>query len=127
MSWEKQAFVWSKETIDKFKKSLGEGARARTDDEVRGILDGVVKSQQLDLLLAIVNQQLIELVRMNDHKWKIIDALMEDNNEEAAKLLNEMSEFLASTMQEEIYKKELSKTKKAVQQTSNVIQFKREK
>lgn len=121
MDWEKQVFNWTPLTLADFRQSLGEGSRFRTDDELRAILNVVIKSQQIDLLVALADKQIEELIKVNDNKWDVIDALMAGDQIKALEIMNTMAGKLKKTLSSELLKSD------RVKKESNVLQFRRHK
>ena len=121
MDWKEQVFNWTPTTLSDFRNSLGEGARVRTDDELRAILNLVIKSQQIDLLVALADKQIEELLKINDNKWDVIDALMAGDQHKALDIMNLMAGKLKKTLSSELLKSN------QVTQESNVLQFRQRK
>lgn len=128
MGWKEQVLNWTPTALNDFRNSLGEGARVRTDDELRAILNLVMKSQQIDLLLDLANTQIEELLAINENKWDVIDALMDGDQHKALDLMNLMAGKMKKTLSSELLKSssELLKSQR-VKEGSNVIKFRRHK
>ena len=121
MGWKEQVLNWTPTTLSDFRNSLGEGARVRTDDELRAILNVAMKSQQIDLLLDLANTQIEELLAINENKWDVIDALMDGDQHKALDLMNLMSGKMKKTLSSELLKSQ------RVKEGSNVLEFRRHK
>ena len=119
MDLKKEVFDWTEKTLATFRKSLGDVAMFYSDKELRDILDAAVEAQKLPLLIQLADTQIEELIKINDVKWQVIDALMAGDAEGALKLLTEMSSVLRKSLSSELIKS------KEVQQVSNVLQFRR--
>ena len=121
MGWKEQVLNWTPTTLSEFRNSLGEGARVRTDDELRAILNVAMKSQQIDLLLDLANKQIEELLAINENKWDVIDALMDGDQHKALDLMNLMSGKMKKTLSSELLKS------RRVKKRSNILEFRRHK
>lgn len=124
MSLKDQIFNWNNETLDVLRAELGDISKFFKEDELRAILDKVVKAQQLDLLIDLADAQIKELMQINENKWRVIDALMEGDQFKALEIMNEMSVALQHT------KSKLDSGtfgKASVKKESNIVQFRQRK
>ena len=124
MSLKDQIFNWNNEALDVLRAELGDISKFFKEDELRAILDKVVKAQQLDLLIDLADAQIKELMQINENKWRVIDALMEGDQFKALEIMNEMSVALKHT------KSKLDSAalgKASVKKESNIVQFRQRK
>jgi len=121
MNWKNEFFKWTPETIDTFRKSLGAESWSLTDDEVCAALNTAMKTQRIDVAMALANDQIEELLTINDKKWEVIDALLEGDPHKALGLMKKMSGRLKKTLSSELCESP------EVKQESNVVQFRRQK
>jgi hypothetical protein len=121
MSRKTEVFDWTNKALEAFRKSVGGVETFYTDVEIRTILDAVVEAQKIRLVIDLANSQIEELIKINDVKWHVIDALMAGDDEGALKLLTQMSAVLRKSASSELLKS------KEIQQVSNIIQFRRPK
>jgi len=121
MNWKNEFFKWAPETIDTFRKSLGAESWSLTDDELCDALNTAMRTQRIDVAMALANDQIEELLTINDKKWEVIDALLEGDPHKALGLMKKMSGRLKKTLSSELL------TSHAVTENSNVVQFRRQK
>lgn len=121
MDWREQVLNWTPTTLSDFRKALGKSSKFFTDDELRAILNLVIKSQQIDLLLDLANKQIEELLTINENKWDVIDALMDGDQQKALDIMNLMAGKMKKTLSSELLKSN------QVIQESNILQFRQRK